>query len=795
MGISIDSRRTLAGDLFFALTGDVADGHDFVDQALALGAVGAVVRKGHEGPGRIAVDEPLVSLQRLAAWWRRTQLKQVVAITGSNGKTIVKDALTALCSEQFAVAASPGSYNSQVGVPLAVLAMPAGTELAIVEVGVSVPGDMAPLASLVSPDAGVFVNVGLAHIGAFETRENTANEKARLFVGLPDSSWVVAPPDPIIGSALQGVPTVEYGSAGPVQCVDRVQVGDRTRVVLRFPDGEQETWVGTRSPELVDDVLAAVTAAHQLGVPSVDIARLLPDVPIGPTRLEVWRTPSGITLVNDSHSADPISVAAALRAEAALGHHPGKRVFVFGGMTGLGDRSEREHRVIGTLAAEQGMTHLVIEDRDGPQWTADAFAALGGTVVVTAVDSLGNEVRQLLLPGDTVLVKGPRRQGLDAVARTIWESVASKRLHVDLGAIQENVRVMRRACGPDVRVLAMLKAWAYGTEFARVATWLQQSGVDWIGVSAADEGVLARRAGVHLPILVTLLDPSEIDKVVRYRLTPVVYSLSMARELADAAARLGATLDVHLQVDTGFGRLGAPIDEFAALITAVQASSTLRPTGLMTHLSCADDPSADAFTQQQLEVFDQAIEQAKAAGLTDLIHHAAATSGAARIPASRHHMVRLGLGLYGVYPSPAVAQAITLELALGFVGNLLQVATFPRGHAIGYGASYRVDRESQRVGIVGLGYNDGVPWRLSNRGEVLVGGRRVAILGRVSMDSMAVDLTNVPDATVGDDVLVFGRHGGHELRPEDVADVAGTIPYELLVKVDTRRVQRLFSGD
>jgi alanine racemase len=215
----------------------------------------------------------------------------------------------------------------------------------------------------------------------------------------------------------------------------------------------------------------------------------------------------------------------------------------------------------------------------------------------------------------------------------------------------------------------------------------------------------------------------------------------------------------------------------------------------MTHLSCADDATADAFTLAQLARFDEAVAIAKAKGLDDLTCHASATSGVARFPQAHYDMVRVGLGLYGIYPSYAVAQEVELQLALGLVSRIAHVAERQTGESVGYGATYVVKDGPQRVGVVEIGYNDGVPWRLSNRGTVLIDGGRAKILGRVSMDSLVVDLSNHPDAGVGTEVLIFGSHEGQTLRPEEVANVAGTIPYELLVKVDSRRVQRLFVGE
>lgn len=782
--VSIDSRRVAPGDLFFALPGRHVDGHRFVDAALDGGAAAVVVRPGTTSrTPRFEVPSPLAALQALAAHHRRS-FGRVLAITGSNGKTVVKDALVALLSTRFRVAASPGSWNSQVGVPLAVLAAPAGTELGIFEAGISEPGEMTVLADILRPDIGVLTNIGSAHQAAFGSRAAIAREKSLLFRDLPADGWVMAPPDPLVTLPRLVHPDLRN------TCVT---TSTGTLLTVELPGETVRLPVRTRSAPLLDDLLLAITVATRLGVSPADISAALQDYSFGPTRMETWRTPDGVTIVNDAASADPLSVQAALDTVASSPEATGRRIFVFGGMR---EEDDAEHARVGKMAAERGFTHLVLPPSPSREATARGWRSVTEAPVLLPEDA-GPALRAALHPlataGDTLLVKGSRQEGLADAARALWESMAPRRFVVDLAAVRGNIARIRTLCGSGIGIMAVLKAWAYGTEIARMAAGLQASGVDWIGVSAADEGAVARRAGVHLPILVMLPDLDEVDKLVRHRLTPVVYSMAFARALADAVRTMGATLDVHLEIDTGMGRLGVAPDEALAAARLLRASGALRLTGVMTHLASADDPAADTDTHAQLDHFDRVVAEIRAEG--PVLAHAAATSGAVRFPRSRYDLVRVGLGLYGIYPSPAIRDGLELELAVAFSSRLAQVAVWPRGKRVGYNGTYTIEADHQRVGIVSAGYNDGVPWRLSNQGEVMLHGRRVRVLGRVSMDSMAIDLTDVPDAVVGDEVLLFGARDGQELRPEEVAARAGTIPYELLVKVDSRRVQRVFVGD
>jgi alanine racemase len=835
--VAVDSRRLPRRSLFVALRGREADGHDFLGQAAANGAAAALVRADTPPAAlaTIAVDSPLAALQRLAAWYRRAHLGRVVAITGSNGKTIVKDALHAQLLGTFSTAASPGSFNSQLGVPLAVLAAAPGTAVAVFEAGISAPGEMAALREILAPDCGILTNVGLAHIAAFADRRHLAREKLSLFAAMSGSGsaaataapatatatataatagselgWLLLPEDDaLVSEEAAGLPCRRVGFPGdpslPRLIGHRVADEAGEELEVRFPSGSvRRLRVRTRSAEIVEDVLLAVGAAHLLGVPEERIADSLRDYVPPPTRLEVWRSPTGVVLVNDLVSADPISVRAALRTTSELAAGGGRKVFVFGGMRELGPGAAAEYAAIGALAGEYRFDALLLidgEDGGGGELagTRDAYLAAhpaGQAAVLADVEAVRRRLRALLAPGDTLLLKGPRHSGIAAAAVDLMEAMAPNRLLVDLGAVAGNIASYQRLSGPGTRILAMVKALAYGSELVRLSSWLSEAGIDHLGVSTADEGVELRRAGIQLPILVTLPTPEEAAKLARFELLPAVYSFALVEPLA-AAARAALPPDrplaVHLKVDTGMHRVGVAPGEALPLARAVSATGALRVTGLMTHLASAEDPAADADTRRQLALFDQARGELAAAGFGGLLCHAAATAAAARFPEARYDMVRLGLGLFGLYPSAAVASAIPLQLAVTLLSRIAEVRTLARGDRVGYGGTHTVTAERLRVGVLPLGYHDGIPWSLSNRGAVLVDGRPAPILGRISMDSMVVDLSAAPDAAAGSEALLFGVHHGAVLRPEEVAAQAGTIAYELLARLGPR-VQRVYVG-
>ncbi len=805
--VSTDSRRMRAHALFVALPGQRHDGHEFVDQAFAGGAVAALVsKKWHatQTPGAldrtfVVVEDPLRALQDLGRWWRQRYSGLVVAVTGSNGKTIVKDALVELMSAVMPCAGSLGSYNSQMGVPLALLQMPQDAALWVNEAGVSHTGEMGQLQRMLLPNFGILTNVGLAHIGGFGSREAIAREKMRLFAEIPEAGWVLVPRHEPLLAPLSGAlrcRVIEFGGdSGEIPYFSEMHPAPGgLSVRVCFPDGTAyPVLLPTPSRELASDLEAAAAAAYLLDVPPAEIVQRIGAVGLGQTRMEIWHSPFGTTLINDACSADPISVEAALRTLNGISQPMGKKIFVFGGMRELGERVHEEHHHIGELAAVHGVDLLVLPDDPLLDATAEAYAAhaLRPEILRYARPrELTAQLQHRVQSQDTILFKGPRGHDIAGVAHEVFEAIAPNRLIVDLEAIAENIRIFRRLVGPSRQILAMIKALGYGSDMPRLSLELERMGVDQLGVSTPDEGAALRRLGSRLPILVFIGAPEEAGKLVRYRLTPVIASESLIEPLSLEAQAWGRTIDVHLKVDTGMGRMGILPARLPAVIARVTQTPGLRVTGLMTHFGCADDPAEDDFTLQQMARFSEAMATLRAHGVSDFTAHAAATSATMRFPDAHHDMVRIGLGLYGLYPSDAVRQ-LPLRMAVSLVSRIVEVRELAAGARLGYGGTFRVPEGGARIGLVPMGYHDGVPWTLSNRGQLWVAGRPAPIVGRVSMDSLMLDITGLPEADRGSDVLVFGSHEGMVVRPEEVAAATGTIVYELMTRIGPR-VQRIF---
>ncbi|MHB1928286.1 MAG: alanine racemase [Acidimicrobiales bacterium] len=777
---TIHSERIHRASAFFALPGSRTDGHRFVGEAFANGAVAAVVAGGRAveraGP-LVEVDDPLRALQDLAAWWRSQVGADVVAVVGSNGKTVTKDAIVHFAGCGRRVYGSPGSYNSQVGVPLAVLGIPRDCDVAVIEAAVSDPGEMGLLEAVVRPDHVVVTNLGTRWASRFGSR---AEQAAELLVMARGASWVlVGEDDPL----LAGGHLVTGTRADLPRFEPPVRLPEGVGGPVAFPDGASgSVVVRTPSDAVLQDVRTAITAAWLLGVGGPALLDAATSYRPTSTRLEIWRSPGGVTVVRDVATPDPIAAGAAVRAAARLAG-PGQRCLVV-----LAEPLADPGPAFASALVAEGAAAVLGLDEPSHRRVAEALAGRLDVRLAAGAPRLRDLLLAELRAGDVVLVQSAPERSLGDLTVALMESMAPTRMYIDLAAVEDNVTAFRRLVGPSVRIMGMVKALAYGTDAPSVASSLQTAGVDALGVAGVDEGVALRRAGIAVPILVLLGTAAELPKMLRYRLTPLVYG----PEMLEAVLAAGTPMAVHVEVDSGMHRTGLAPEAAVDAIRRLAAAPGVTVAGLMTHLASADDPGEDPATAEQLHRFRLVDAAVAALGVSGVVRHAAATAAAVRLPEARFDMVRIGLGLYGVHPSAATAALLELQCALGLVSRIVEVLDVPSGERVGYGGTFTAPVSGRRVGVVPAGYHDGVPRSASNAGVVVVAGVRCPIVGRVSMDSMAVDLTACPEAAVGTDVLVYGRQHDWSLPVEELAGSSGTIAHELMARLGPR-VQRIFT--
>ncbi len=803
--VGTDSRGAFAKDsLFVALDGAHFDGHHYLDDARAKGAAAALISRG--GPddypdmALVRVDDTLAALQRLAAGWRALFDIPVVGITGSNGKTIVKDMLASILAQERTVYRSPGSYNSQIGVPLSLLGIRPEHEVAVIEAGVSRVGEMERLEPMIRPTEGVVTNIGLAHAAGLHDLETTAREKLHLFDHLDGPLVVPADSEPLAGFDLPGTP-VRFAvlpgadaSAADYVIDEAAQTAAGFAFSARFPGGDAHPFaINVPGRHNLANAAAAIALADQLGV-SVDAIRQgLAAFELSPLRLEMHTTQEGVTFINDAYSSDPVSARAAL---SVLEHYAGEQraIAILGDMLDLGARSEAAHRQLGGVVAHTGVDRLVCYGARAATIGAAAIDAGFDAAKVSQVDTMDALHALLeaeLRAGDVVLFKASRTIGLERAAERLLESVAPARLHIDLDAIRDNYHAIRRHIGGQAGFIAVVKSFGYGNDSTRVSQTLAREGVDALAVAYADEGIPLRKRGLTLPILVTNPLAFEADKLVKYDLTPLVYSMPVVEALCAQARRFHKTVPVHLEIDTGMNRVGLKPDDALAFARRLAAVDEIAIDGVMTHFAAADDPAEDAFTREQIRQFEAVLAELRAAGIDPPVVHAANTAGAWRFPQAHYDRVRVGLGLYGLAPSRAVAaETRGTRPALAFSTRIIHLKEVAAGESVGYNRTW-VAPGPRRIATIAAGYNDGFPRFMSNGGEVLVGARRCPVVGNVCMDVSMVDVTDVADVAVGDEVVLFGRQGEALLSVDEIAARGHTINYEILCNISPR-VRRIF---
>lgn len=754
----VDSRRLSDPQrtLFFALPGERTDGHDYVEELIgrgvshfviaSSGAVSVRLRREHPEVNFIVASEPLAVLQTLAAHHRRQFEVPVVAITGSNGKTIVKDWLAELLSGYFRVCASPRSYNSQIGVPLSVWRLRPEHDLAIFEVGVSKSGEMQRLADIIRPTCGVFTVLGSAHDAGFRSREDKRREKLRLFAGC---EWVVVPADDNRTKRILREMDVEI--------VSQLRHGRQLVEIDELPlKAELPDWPAV----YLDNAATALATARTLGVPDDALRQALTRLQPLDNRLEQREGLHGGPVINDSYSNDLSALAAALAFAVAQNPFPDLTLIL-----GRMQRGTAPEELRQTIAGQ--VTRLITVGQNPTGISVEAHYPSSAALL--------DALPELSFGRETILIKGASNDELGRVADALSRRQHRTVLRVDLGALQANFQEYRRRA--MTRMIVMVKASAYGGGALPVARMLAANGADYLAVAYPDEGVALRRGGVSLPIMVLNAPAHSFDRMQTYALEPVVHATD------DFKAAVAAGLRVHLEIDTGMGRLGFGTTPRELYQLLEHSESGAAVVSVFTHLAASEDSAHDVFTRSQLAAFDRVAEEVGKRMSRPPWRHALNTNGISRFPERQDDFVRLGIGLYGIGDEEPEG----LRPALRLSARVTAVYDRPAGTTVGYGRRGVLDRDS-RIAVLAIGYADGLP-RLAGEGRYapLIHSQPAAIVGSVCMDMTMVNVTDIPDVRVGDEAEIFGR----DLPVEQLAEVARTIPYEILTGIG-ERVHRVY---
>lgn len=744
--------------LFFAIRTQRGDGHRFVPDLYQRGVRSFVVESVPEGdfPDAVflLVPDSLQALQRLAERHRESFDIPVIGIAGSNGKTTVKEWIYQMLSPDYTVTRSPRSFNSQIGVPLSIWGLWHQSEIGVFEAAISQPGEMQALQRIIQPTIGVFTCLGSAHQENFENMRQKCMEKLVLF---HDARALIYPADDQLVA----------------DCVAQLDFS-----------GELIPW-HHKGDALSDNREIVATVCRYLGMKEEVIQQRLAHLEPVAMRLQVLEGRNQCTLINDSYNSDLNSLDIALDFMSRRPEGQGRtRTLILSDILQSGVPPMMLYTHVVKLLESRGIDRLVAVGPSISQYKAcfselDAQCDFFADTQALLQHGLLDELRDQL-----ILIKGARSFHFDDITDLLVKRVHETILEVNLGAVVENLNYYRSFLRPDTKIICMVKASAYGAGAIEIAKTLQEHRVDYLAVAVADEGVELRRAGITGSIMVMNPEMSSFHTLFQYGLEPEVYSFRLLEALVQAAEKEGVTnFPVHIKLDTGMHRLGFdPLKDMPRLIERLHHQTAVIPRSVFSHFVGSDNDDFDEFSAHQYELFLQGSTLLQAAFSHHILRHICNSAAIEHFPDRQLDMVRLGLGLYGINSrtNQMIHNVSTLRT------TILQIHDVPAGESVGYSRRTYLDRDS-RIASIPIGYADGLDRYLGNRrAYCLVNGQRASYVGNICMDVCMIDVTDI-SCQEGDSVVIFGE----ELPPSVLADIVGTIPYEILTGVSDR-VKRIY---
>ncbi len=777
-----DSRKAIQaeGACFFAMAGPRHDGHQYIASLYQTGVRQFVVEKPlpwgeYPNANFFLCSSSLVVLQAIAQHHRQQFNIPVIGITGSNGKTIIKEWLFQLLSPDYDVVKSPGSYNSQLGVPLAVMQMQPHHQLGIFEAGLSRSGEMEKLEVILQPTIGIFSNIGPAHDEGFVSRQQKVEEKMKLFSRCPLLIFCYDH-EPVRQVVLaSGRPHLSWGRHG--QADVRVNVA-QNKLTLVASGREQILTLPFSDAASAENLLHCIVLMIHLGKSMEVIQERIQHLKSVPMRLELKQGINQCSLIDDTYNNDLAGLQISLDFLAA--QQKKKKTIVLSDIlqSGLGEEELMQH--VAALLRRAGIQKIIAV---GPvlHRFSYLFDFISERYFYETTEALLDELSADAFQGEVILLKGARSFGFERVVHRLQRKIHGTVMEIDLDAMVHNLNYFRSKLRPQVKLMAMVKAFAYGSGSEEVANLLQFHKVDYLGVAYADEGVELRKNHITLPIMV--MNPSEegFETLLRHRLEPEIYSLRLLQSLIQFLG--GSTCRIHLKLDTGMHRLGFTEETLDEALMLLKQHNHLEVASVFTHLAGSDESRHDEFSRQQVARFSKmAIQIETTLGYRPL-RHVLNSPGIMRFPDYQFDMVRLGIGLYGVNPTDNQAPmrpVATLKTVIS------QIKTIAPGETIGYGRWGQAEKE-MTLATIAIGYADGFSRAFSRGvGCVLVHGQKAPVVGNVCMDMTMVDITGI-GAQEGDEVIVFGEG----LPIHEVAARIHTIPYEILTNT-SERVKRVF---
>ncbi len=796
-----DSRKLQLPEstLFFALNGKGRTGKDFVEELYLKDVRAFVVPITFDSSSFplanfIEVKNVNLALQHVAAWHRAHFSLPVIGITGSNGKTIVKELLFQLLQEDFNIVRSPKSYNSQIGVPLSVWAINQNHDLGIFEAGISKAAEMQLLEPVIKPSIGIFTHAGEAHAEGFRSLEEKIEEKLKLFA---NSKLLIFHADEILlarkikAFAQQQNSSLELMSWGRTSSADvRIWAIEKmemvTSIEYEYLDQRRRMIIPFTDDASISNCMHCCTLLLSFGISTKVIAERMKLLKPVAMRLELKRGTNNTSIINDSYNSDIDSLKIALQFLQQQKQYR-KKTIVLSDLyqTGMSD-DELYHRIAALIRSAKPDQFIGVGEK--MMAAQSQFSQLPSTKFFTSTQDLMKALPHLNFANETLLIKGARKFELEQLSQRLEAQAHQTVLEISLDAIRHNILFYRSLLQPGVKLMVMAKALSYGSGGFEVANVLQHAGVDYLSVAYVDEGIALRNAGISLPIMVLNVGEDDFDILMRFNLEPELFSISIMKKFADFLTLHSVeNYPVHIKLDTGMHRLGFVEGDIPQLIHFLESNRSFKIASLFSHLAASEDPAHDDYTNAQANLFLRIAGQLKQVVEHPFLQHICNSSAISRFPGLQWDMVRLGIGAYGVDASPSIQEKLLTVSTLK--STISQIKHLPKGASVGYGRKSFLSGDSD-IAVVKIGYADGYRRSFGNgTGKILVNGILAKTVGNVCMDMTMIDVTGI-DCAEGTEVIIFGE----ALPVQVLAAWSNTIPYEILTNI-SQRVSRLYYQD
>ena len=784
--ISIDS-RSLQNDentLFFALYGPNHDGHLFIEELIAKGVSHFVVRKIPEGlelkAKFLIVEDTLDALQKFAAYYRSQFDFPIIGITGSNGKTIIKEWLNFLLSPDYNIIRSPKSYNSQVGVPLSILGINEKHNLGIFEAGISQMHEMDKLQKIIQPTIGILSNIGSAHDEGFSSVAEKIKEKLKLFISvnvliLNKNKTICA----FINPKIKQFSWCSDDKSADV-FITKKNIGEVTELHVTYREDTFPITIPFQDQASIENAIHCMMVMLYFGynhkVIQTRMALLYPVE----MRLKVKNGIYNCTLIDDSYSSDFQSLKIALDFLENQKQHK-KKTLILSDIFQSGLGNEELYSLVSQLIISNKINRVIGIGETITQYKNKFI----NCITFKNVSDFTNAFEKLNFENETILIKGARNFHFEEIVSMLEEKTHETVLEINLNAISHNLTFYKSKLDPKTKMMVMVKAFGYGNGGFEIAKLLEHHKVDYLGVAFADEGISLKNAGIRVPIMVLNPETTSFTAIIQHHLEPEIYSVKGLKAFLKIAEQKKLKhFPIHIKIDTGMHRLGFEENNLEDLIQILKGNETVQIKSILSHMATSDDLNHDAFSKSQIALFEKLSTKIQTELNIKPIRHILNTSGITNYPEAQYDMVRLGIGLYGI--SNDEEEQKELENVGTLKSVISQIRTIDKGESVGYGRRFIADR-STKVATIPIGYADGIRRSWGNGvGYVTINGKQAKIIGSICMDMLMVDVTDI-DCKEGNTVIVFGENPTVPFMAKQL----NTIPYEILTSI-SQRVKRVF---